>query len=62
MPTRAQIAPILTGILLLGWLFHPSAHPRHSNSKKTTWLDASRLKSTNAPSSGGWAGLILTVN
>ena len=36
MPTGAQIAPILTGILLLGWLFHPVGTPRHSNSKKTT--------------------------
>ena len=45
MPTRAQIAPILTGILLLGWLFHPvGTPPPFELEENDLRLDASRLK------------------
>ena len=45
MPTRAQIVPILTGILLFGWLFHPvDTPPPFELEENDLRLDASRLK------------------
>ena len=45
MPTRAQIVPILTGILLLGWLFHPvDTPPPFELEENDLNLDGTRLK------------------
>ena len=45
MPTRAQIVPILTGILLFGWLFHPvDTPPPFELEENDLNLDGTRLK------------------